>query len=66
MTMPQALIPVIVAHCAEMQAVPAKSCQAHILVIVMCPVLSTGAVAIVVVGHHRGARSRLRGCLSST
>lgn len=42
------------------------SCLAHLPVIAMCPVLSTGAVVLVVVGHHRGARSRLRGCWSST
>lgn len=65
MTMPQAsnLVVVVVAHYAESSEAPATSYQAHIQVVEMCLVLSAEAV---VVGHHRGARSRLRGCLSST
>lgn len=67
MTTPQASNPVVVvAHYAEAQEAPAMSCQAHILVVVLCPALSTGAVVMVVVGQHHRARSRLRGCWSST
>jgi hypothetical protein len=66
MTMPQASHPTVLAHCAEAQEAPAMSCQVHTLVVVMCPVLSTGAVVMVVVGQHHRARSRLRGCWSST
>jgi hypothetical protein len=42
MTMPQASHPTVLAHCAEAQEAPAMSCQVHTLVVVMCPVLSTG------------------------
>lgn len=66
MTMPQALIPVVVAHCAEAQKAPAMSCQRGILMRAICPGLSTAAVVTVVVGQDHRPRSHLRGCWSPT